>query len=364
MIGKAMDTMQSNTLVSNSAVDSPLPRQKIYKGLLYLCMFTVASLAVLFYATSTSETLSALSHIEIHFLFLAAFLQLIDIGLGAWRNHILVRKLQPEVKWWLCFKAQLANEFGAAVTPGQSGGGPAWLYVLNRGGIAMASGVAVSIVVFLSTLIFFQISTTLSVFALGDRFSGQNLLYLLQFGFITSTGMLFAIVLTLCMPGRISAGVNAIARRFRNSQTRWKNRLARMAGCIEEAIMQYQRDCVQFLRQHRVSVFKTFMITSLYYLIKLHLAYVILLGLGISINYLLAIPVLALLRFILYFTPTPGGSGIGEISIAALMSALIPTYLLPIYTILYRFFYLYLPAAFGAWVLLSELRGAAESKSG
>jgi uncharacterized protein (TIRG00374 family) len=326
-------------------------------------MLTVASLAVLFYATSTGETLTALSHIEIHFLFLAAFLQLIDIGLGAWRNHILVRKLKPGIKWWLCFKAQLANEFGAAVTPGQSGGGPAWLYVLNRGGISLGSGVAVSVVVFLSTLIFFQISTMLSVFAVGDRFSGQSLFYLLQFGFITSTGMLVVILLTLCMPGRICSLMIALNGRLRHSQKRWKARLARITERIAEGIKQYQSDCVQFLRQHRISVFKTFLITSLYYLIKLHLAYVILLGLGVSINYLLAIPVLALLRFILYFTPTPGGSGIGEISIAALMAALIPTYLLPVYTILYRFFYLFLPAAFGAWVLLSELKGAAESRS-
>ena len=66
--------------------------------------------------------------------------------------------------------------------------------------------------------------------------------------------------------------------------------------------------------------------------------------------------VLALLRFVLYFSPTPGGSGVAEISIAALMSLIMPAYLLPIYAILYRAFHLYFPAAFGAWIVFAELR--------
>ncbi|MCB0292949.1 MAG: hypothetical protein KDH97_22030, partial [Calditrichaeota bacterium] len=64
---------------------------------------------------------------------------------------------------------------------------------------------------------------------------------------------------------------------------------------------------------------------------------------------------LAILRFILYFTPTPGGSGIGELSIATLMASIVPGYLLPVYTVLYRAYHLFLPAIFGAWVLLKEL---------
>ena len=73
-------------------------------------------------------------------------------------------------------------------------------------------------------------------------------------------------------------------------------------------------------------------------------------------DYLTAIAILALLRFILYFAPTPGGSGIGEISIGVLMSPIMPLYLLLIYTVLYRALHLFLPAVFGAWVLLAELR--------
>ncbi|MFQ5630255.1 MAG: YbhN family protein [bacterium] len=354
-----MNSAKSNTLAIKNAAAAPLPREKIYKGLVWFAMFTVASLAVLFYATSTPETLLALTKIDYRFLLLAAFLQIVDIGLGGWRNHILVQKCKPGVKPWLCFKAQLANEFGAAVTPGQSGGGPAWLYVLHRGGISLGSAVAVSVTVFLTTLIFMQVSTSVSAFALSSHFTGHTFQYLLRFGFVVCTGLLLLIILSLIIPGRIGSLFSAIARKLHRSQKRWRTRLATVSEHIAGAIKQYQGSCMLFMRKHCLSIVNVFLITGLYYLLKLHLAYVILLGLGIEIDYFTALALLALLRFILYFSPTPGGSGIGEISIAALMSSLLPMYLLPVYTILYRFFLLFLPAAFGAWVLLSELKGAA-----
>ncbi len=63
-----------------------------------------------------------------------------------------------------------------------------------------------------------------------------------------------------------------------------------------------------------------------------------------------------LILFVLYFAPTPGGGGIAEFSIAALMSLVMPSYLLTVFTVLYRFFILYVPVTLGSFVLMSELR--------
>lgn len=358
-----MNCAEANMMASNITAAGPLPRKKIYKGLVYFVMFTVASLGILFYATSTRETISVLSRINVRFLLLAALLQFVDIGMGAWRNHVLVQKLKPGVKPWLCFKAQLANEFAAAVTPGQSGGGLAWLYVLHRGGISLGSAVAVSVIVFLTTLIFMQISTSVSAFALSNHFSDQIFQYFLRFGFVICTGLLVLILSSLVMPYRIGRFITSITLPLKSSSKRWKARLASMGEKVAEAIRQYHDSCMLFLSRHPAAVVKAFLITGMYYLLKLHLAYVILLGLGLNIDYLTALAILAILRFILYFSPTPGGSGVGELSIAALMSTLMPLYLLPVYTVLYRLFHLFLPAAFGAWVLLSELKKAAANKA-
>jgi uncharacterized protein (TIRG00374 family) len=276
-----MQAIYPDVLTNSPYSISLLQRKKLYKGLRYFCMFTIVSLAVLFYATSTRRTFAAFTHLEVRFLTLAALLQVLDIGLGAWRNHILVRKLKPGVSPWLCFRAQLANEFGAAITPGQSGGGPAWFYILFRGGIPPSSAIAVSVLVLLSTLIFFQVATTVSVLSLRHQFSGQVLLYLLRYGFLICTGVFLFILLSLWMPHRISRAITAITRTLRHPGRRWRTRLAQIGEGITLAIREYQSSTLLFFRKNRISVLQTFLITSLYYLGKLNLAYLILLGLGV-----------------------------------------------------------------------------------
>jgi len=236
-----MACMNSNVIDSHSLAQSSLNKGKIYKGICYLAMFTVVSLAILFYITSTPQTLSAFTRLDHRYFILATLLMAIDILLGAWRNHVLVQKIKPGVKLWLCLKAQLANEFGSAVTPGQGGGGPAWLYVLYRGGIAVAPAISVSVIIFLSTLFFYQLSTAASVVILSNQYSSRSLLYLLQIGFLISTGMFFLVLFSLCMPRKMSGLINAVFRPFRNSRKTWALRLSRIIDKINDGLVGYLR---------------------------------------------------------------------------------------------------------------------------
>ena len=55
------------------------------------------------------------------------------------------------------------------------------------------------------------------------------------------------------------------------------------------------------------------------------------------------------LYFLLYFTPTPGGSGVAEGGFYALFAPLVPRHMLGVYVILWRFFTVY------AWAFLGGL---------
>ena len=62
------------------------------------------------------------------------------------------------------------------------------------------------------------------------------------------------------------------------------------------------------------------------------------------------------LQFVLYFAPSPGGSGIAEFSIAVLMASILAADLIPVFTLLHRIFLLFLPAVIGSFVVLRELK--------
>lgn len=58
----------------------------------------------------------------------------------------------------------------------------------------------------------------------------------------------------------------------------------------------------------------------------------------------------------IYFAPSPGGSGFAEVSISVLFGKIVPVALIPILTLLQRSFLLFFPALIGAWVIINLLR--------
>jgi uncharacterized protein (TIRG00374 family) len=90
---------------------------------------------------------------------------------------------------------------------------------------------------------------------------------------------------------------------------------------------------------------------------KLLAGYVALRAMGIpEINFVDILLVQTLIMFLLYFAPTPGASGIGEVLSAAVMSAYVPRELTPTYILVWRFILTYFTVAFGFFVFSAWLR--------
>jgi uncharacterized membrane protein YbhN (UPF0104 family) len=58
----------------------------------------------------------------------------------------------------------------------------------------------------------------------------------------------------------------------------------------------------------------------------------------------------------IYFAPSPGGSGFAEVGVSVLYGKLVRTALIPIFTLLQRSFLLFFPAIIGAYVVINLLR--------
>jgi uncharacterized protein (TIRG00374 family) len=339
-----------------TGLESPFREGQIRKGLRYFGVLTVAGLALLFFYTTTPETLEALGHLEFRFFLIAIALSAVDLWIGGWRNHIFIRKIKSGVTPWLCFRANLANLFMGAMTPSQSGGGPAQLFILYRGGIPLPSGVSVSVINFLSTLVFFLVAATFAMVVVRERFSQQIVRFFIQYGFFAFAALFAFFIFALWRPDLFGRAVGAVARWVGRSGTRWGERLARLGQRAVAELDRYHASCTLFLREKPWLLLYSLVLTILMYWNKFTLAYFLMRGLGVEGDYLSMMALQTLLLFILYFSPSPGGSGIAELSTAALMSTLMPTYILPVFTMLYRFFLLYMPAALGAFVFIGEIK--------
>ena len=94
---------------------------------------------------------------------------------------------------------------------------------------------------------------------------------------------------------------------------------------------------------------------------KLLAGYVALRALGIHANFVDILLLQTLVMFLLYFAPTPGASGIGEVLSAAVMSSYVPRELTPIYILLWRLTLTYWTLAFGFVVFSGWVRQGLKS---
>jgi uncharacterized protein (TIRG00374 family) len=102
---------------------------------------------------------------------------------------------------------------------------------------------------------------------------------------------------------------------------------------------------------------------------KLVAGFVVLKMLAIDVNFVDVVLLQTLITFLIYFAPTPGGSGLAELISAAVMSIYVPRDLTPSYILLWRVLVSYLTVGVGSvvfwrWLKDAERRGEALTVDG
>jgi uncharacterized protein (TIRG00374 family) len=288
---------------------------------------------------------------------LLASLDWIGGGLRLWicARHVIPR---PSLKGSI-----LAGGMGAwagFITPVNSGAGPMTMYTLRRYGIPLPVAVAATFMSFVSTVLFFALAGPLAVAfgagrALGERGNvlGLSLFDLFKGSLviIATIGVLMTVVILFPRMVRdlIHRAAEAIGRRSR----RMADRLERVRQGIDEL----HQSVVAFNSPRGwLALFWCTLLSGPSHANKLLAGYVALRGLGIEANFVDILLLQTLVMFLLYFAPTPGASGIGEVLSAAVMSSYVPRELTPIYILLWRLTLTYWTLAFGFVVFSGWVR--------
>jgi hypothetical protein len=109
-------------------------------------------------------------------------------------------------------------------------------------------------------------------------------------------------------------------------------------------------------KRGKIALFSSFFFTSLFFAIRLIIPYFIIIGLGSSVNVVEVMYIQLFIILVSYFSPTPGASGMAEVSSLVLMAALVASPLAAIYTFLWRLCTLYINATIGGLLLYRELK--------
>lgn len=238
----------------------------------------------------------------VYFLIALVFI-LNDLLIGGWRNHIFARILQPGISQWVCFKANLANIFMGAVTPGQSGGGVAQMYYLYKNGLKVTDIVTISFANWISTMIFFPLSGFAAFYILKDVDS-DLVDHVVKYGTGVFSTILMVVLVGLFAPQFIEAAMAGLGRIISSVHKKLGTWLVQKSTVVSQQLNDYRKSLTTLIRTRPQLMLYSFVLTIILYFNKYALAYFVVLALGFESNFWEVVAIQSLVYFLLYFAPS------------------------------------------------------------
>lgn len=333
-----------------------LPSSKIIRrGIQGFIFFSVAGTLLSMWWKRPAGLTEILSIIDWRYLFLLLPLIALDYFLGGFRYRLYFDgKLFPNVSLWDCMRSNWANMFVGAITPFQTGGGPAQFYVLWRKGVSLTDSLLISVVNLAATKIFFLLSSIAVLFWIPPGFLGAGFTPVIQVAFIGIGSVAALMLLLLFFP---SAGHYIIRQilMLLPLSGKMRDRRNRLIIRLEKEIKQFESGFRNIVKRAKWKLLVTVIATIILFSGKYVMGYVVARGMGQSVPFTLFFGLQIVQLLLIYFAPTPGASGVAELSAVWLMSKLMPVEILLVYAVIWRLSTTIIGAFLGGFVLLKEL---------
>src|SRR3989304_439201 len=328
----------------------------------------VGFVGLLFYGNNLSLFLQAMVSLRWEWALLGVGLASLDWLGGGLRLWIITRHVYPSVTLQGAVVAGGLNTWGGFLTPTQPGGGPLMIYALKRYGVPLPEAMISSLMTFVATVVFFAVAGPVALLlGAGHSLEQHGILgraFTLYDLFRLSLGGFIAIGLLMIGLFAFPEMARRIGQRLVSWLERRSPRLASRVNEMREGVDRSHECLVAFFRgKGWAALAAAVVLSSLAFGNRLAAGDVGLRALDIQAPFVDVLLLQTLITFLLYFAPTPGGSGLEEVLSAAVMSIYVPRELTPSYILLWRIVVSYLTVAFGSVVFWRWLKGAEEREA-
>ncbi len=332
-------------------------RQK--KGLFLSFLVSLLAMGLILYFTFSQETYESLQRVQPHYLFLAFLTVVAAWFLEGLRLHLIIKGVEregaPGIPGLLdCVKIFLSSFFFAGITPMALGEWPSLLYYFHRQGVSLGTTTTLLIIRNILTKSFFLV-TGLILFALYQgRFEGglaMNYFFRLALLLLILSSPLYLVV--LLYPRRVIAFFRFLKslpflRKVADSPS-----LRDFFLGLRREGEQFQDSLARLGRGRKRKLMLPALLTLGYWFTYFLVPPLIMAGLGLEFQYWNLLIWQILIILIMVYAPLPGGSGFVEISLATFFSPHVPSHLLGIFVVAWRFFTYYLFLLVGGFLVAS-----------
>ena len=340
-----------------------MDRKKILLGIkIFVAISLATQLGIFFYTSYQESGIScniSFQSINILMMGIAFFLSWFEGLISGIRIYFLMRVINPRITILTSIKAAYANIFMGAVTPSQTGGGVAQIYFISRDKIPVSQASAGSIISFVCTL-FFLITALISTSVFHSPTMGYSLQLMMKSASVAVGTLTLIFIICLLFTHSINNLKFSLFTRFKKRGVikDKKGKIEDFLKSFAEGLVNCRESILLMFKRGKIALIVGYFFTCLFFAIRLIIPYFIILGLGNNVNVVEVMYIQMFIILVSYFSPTPGASGMAEVSSLVLMASLVATPLAAIYTFLWRLCTLYVNTTIGGLLLYRELKNA------
>jgi len=328
-------------------------------------LFSLAVIVIIFVTTFNEETIGYILAFNLVFLGLAIIFRLLALVIWGLRIKVMSKSLGYHVTLPYCVNMVLAGLLAGTITPGQVGNDPVRVHELYRDGVGMGDAIAVVIMErFLDGVILAGMGI-LILFLMMQYFLqtfSAAIISLVIIALVFMISMLVLLVLAMRCPTKtksiVMRLVNWTVARFRKSPEQGQQ----ITDRAEREIGNFFEGTNRFTGSARQGLIAGGVLTAIFWITEFLVASIIMMGLGLDPYILESMFFQIILAIIMMIPLTPGSSGITELSTSSLYALIIPSGMIGIFVVLWRFVTFYLNILLGAIAGLAIFKRELKSK--
>jgi uncharacterized protein (TIRG00374 family) len=315
-------------------------RKTIFRMLAVLFFVVICVSAGVIYFTFDTRALKYLTTFQPEYCLLALGILSVGLFFDASRLITLTHLSGEKMDYKHVFNVVFSNYFLALLTPGQGGGGVAQLMFMKRAGVSVAKSTLIIIVRTVMSILFLFLTVPIVFYFDPGLVSWMppSLIALICLFVIFAPGLLIFYIIT----GRFERWLIRFCRRF--------------SPKVQEAVFLWYRDFQQalfLLGKNPKQVLRAFAESGASLLCIYGVVPVFIHAFGITdVPLHIIMGRMCLVNLVLYFTPTPGGTGVAEGGFLVMFNPLLPAGVTGVIAVMWRFFCEYIPFTIGAIVTI------------
>ena len=314
-------------------------------------LFSLTVIIIVFATTFNQETIGYILNFNLFFLFLAIAFRLIALVIWGVRLQVMSGSLGYHVSLPHCVNMVLAGLLAGTITPGQAGGEPVRVHELYRSGVKLGDAVAVVIMERVLDGVILTLMGVILMTLMTQLFwsSFSPALYLLVIvAWILMISFIIIPVLAIWYPDMTKRVLMKLVNWLIPKLSWWSSSPETLVELADREIDNLFMSMIRFTGNARLGLLGGGVTTGLFWVTEFLVASFIMMGLGLSPAVIESFFFQILIAIINMIPLTPGSSGITELSTTSLYALIIPTGMIGIFVLLWRFITFYLNIILGA----------------